>query len=281
MKNMQTLFSATVCGLALAFTTAASAQQIKQGMATIMRVEGPASYTLGGNDGWHPLVAGKVLQAGASIKTGDDGQVDVVLGRQILPMPQAAKVPDRIGPGADAPVRGMVDYRPAVEQNLVRMSGNTTLKIDTLTVSDTGVDTVSDTELDLQNGRIFYSVKKLSTESKYLIKFPNGIAGVRGSQGFFSVVNGALGTCGASVHPLWITIESPGAPPTTIKVEEGQEYDPGTGQSSAMPPALLALLKEIAAAAGSSYYEAVAFSGNDVTIYISPTSGRIRNRGTE
>ena len=279
MKNIQTLLATAVCGLALIFNT--SAQDIKQGVATVMRVQGPASYTLGGNDGWHPLVAGKVLQAGASVKTGDDALVDVVLGRQALAMPQAAKVPDRIGPGPDAAVRGMVDYRPAVEQNLVRLSGNTTLKIDTLTVSDTGVDTVSDTELDLQNGRIFYSVKKLSNESKYLIKFPNGIAGVRGSQGFFSVANGALGTCGASVHPLWITVESPGAPPTTIKVEEGQQYDPTDGQSSAMSPAMLTLLQQIAAAAGSSYAEIVAYSGNDVTVFLSPTSGRIRGKGTE
>ena len=281
MKNIQTLFSIAVCGLVLAFTTVASAQDVMQGVATIMRVQGPASYTLGGRDGWHPLVAGLILQAGSSIKTGDDGQVDVVLGKGNIALPQAAKVPDRVTAGADAPVRGMVDYRPAVEQNVIRLSGNTTLKIDTLTISDTGVDTVSDTELDLQNGRIFYSVKKLSNESKYLIKFPNGIAGVRGSQGFLSVANGALGTCGASVHPLWITIESPGAPPTTIKVEEGQQYDPGTGQSSAMTPALLSLLKEIAAAAGSSYYELVAFSGNNVTIYISPTAGRLGTKETD
>ena len=102
-----------------------------------------------------------------------------------------------------------MSYKPSVEQNIVRLSGNTTLKIDTLTVSDTGVDTVSDTELDLQNGRIFSSVKKLSAESKYLIKFPNGIAGVRGSQGFMPVVDGRLGACGALVHPLWLTVTSP------------------------------------------------------------------------
>ena len=78
----------------------------------------------------------------------------------------------------------MVGYKPSVEQNVIRMSGATTVKIDTLTISDTGVDTISDTELDLQNGRIFYSVKKLSSQSKYLIKLPNGIAGVRGSQAY-------------------------------------------------------------------------------------------------
>jgi len=275
MKNIKTLFAAAACGLALTFITAVSAQEVKQGIATIVRVQGEASYTLGGNDGWHPLVAGKTLQAGASIKTGTDALVDVVLGKSVA-MPQAISTPDRVGPAADAPVRGMVGYKPSVQQNVVRLSGNTTLKIDTLTVSDTGVDTVSDTELDLQNGRIFYSVKKLSNESKYLIKVPNGIAGVRGSQGFMSVANGSLGTCGASVHPLWITVVSPGMPPTTIKVEEGQQYDPATGQSSPLSQAVLNLLQEIATAAGSSYYEVTSFSFNRITIFISPTTG---NRG--
>ncbi len=55
-------------------------------------------------------------------------------------MPQTASVPDRVSPAADAPVRGMISCQPAVEQNLVRLSGGTTLKIDTLTTSDTGVD---------------------------------------------------------------------------------------------------------------------------------------------
>ena len=63
---------------------------------------------------------------------------------------------------------------------MVRLTGDTMLAIDKLTVSDTGLDTVSDTELDLKQGRIFCSVKKLSAASQYLVKIPNGIAGVRG-----------------------------------------------------------------------------------------------------
>ena len=97
-------------------------------------------------------------------------------------MPQARIAPDRIAPAADAPVRGMVTYTPAAEQNAIRMTSGTTLKIDKLTISDTGVDTVSDTELDLQKGRIFANVKKLSPASQYLIKIPTGIAGVRGGE---------------------------------------------------------------------------------------------------
>ena len=272
MKYIQILVSAAACGLFLTFTTIASAQDVKQGVASVVRVQGAASYTLGGNDGWHPLVAGKILQAGASIKTAADSMVDVVLGKSIA-MPQAHPMPDRIGPAPDAPVRGMVDYRPSAEQNVVRLSGNTMLKIDTLTVSDTGVDTVSDTELDLQKGRIFYSVKKLSSESKYLIKIPNGIAGVRGSQGFI----GADGQCGALVHPIWLSIA--GQP--VVTVEQGQQYNPATGQSSPLSSELLGLLHQIAIAAGTSYYEVTSFTFNRIQCYISPTTGRHGGGGNQ
>lgn len=279
MKKIQNLFSAAVCGLVLVFTGAASAQDVVQGVATVMRVRGEASYTRqsGVNPKWIPLEAGEMLTAGMTIKTEPDAMVDLALGESADIMPQAVSVPQAISPAADSPVRGLASYKPSVEQNIVRLSGNTTLKIDTLTVSATGVDTVSDTELDLQNGRIFYSVKKLSPESKYFIKFPNGIAGVRGSQGFLSVVDGKLGTCGALVHPLFISVA--GQPPVTIG--EGEQYNPGdgsgTGQSSPLSPELINLLHEIALAAETSFVQITAYSADNVEVHVSPGTGG--NRG--
>ena len=142
-------------------------------------------------------------------------------------MPQAHPTPDQIGPAPDAPVRGMTDYKPSVEQNVVRLSGNTTLKIDKLMVSDTGVDTVSDTELDLQKGRIFASVKKLNGASQYLVKIPNGIAGVRGTK--FGL--GADGMCAVIKNSVllstwWVRMEVR-SPFWWAKVIQ---FNPGTGQ---------------------------------------------------
>ncbi len=268
MKKIQTLFSVAVCGLVLAVTSA-WAQDAKQGVATVVRVKGGASYTLGGEDEWHPLVVGKLLTAGASIKTEPDAVVDVVLGKNI-DMPQAHPTPDKITLAPDASVRGLVDYKPSAEQNVIRLSGETTLKIDTLMVTDTGVDTISDTELDLQKGRLFYSVKKLSAESKYLIKIPNGIAGVRGSQGFIS----ADGLCGAVVHPLWLSMIGSDGKPVTVTVAEGQEYNPANGSSSPMSPEILHLLGQISFAARTCYWEICSFSFNrNQWCHISPTTG--------
>jgi hypothetical protein len=274
MKNIQTLFYAAVCGLVVAFTSTASAQDVKQGVATVVRVKGEASYTLGGGAAWHPLIAGKILTAGAAIKTEPNATVDVVLGKQVE-MPQANPTPDKISLAADAPVRGMVGYKPSAEQNVIRLSGETTIKIDTLMVSDTGVDTVSDTELDLQKGRIFYSVKKLSSESKFLIKIPNGIAGVRGSQGFIS----ADGKCGALVHPLWLSVVGSDGKPVTITVGEGQQYDPESGKSSALSPALLDLLGQVSLAARTSYVELSSYAFNrNQWCWVSPTTGSQGNQ---
>jgi hypothetical protein len=276
MKNIQILFSAAVCGLVLAFTAAASAQDVKQGIATVVRVRGEASYTLEGgpNPKWIPLVAGKILHAGATIKTEAGGMVDVVLGKAI-DMPQAVSVPDKISLAPDAPVRGMVDYKPSAEQNVVRLSGGTTLKIDTLTVSDTGVDTVSDTELDLQTGRIFASVKKLSAESKYFVKTPTGIAGVRGT--LFGL--GADNWCGVVKSSVLLSYTGSDGLPVTVLISAGNQFNPSNGETGPLPADLLGVLQQIATALDTVYLQVVSFAFNRTDTFISPITGAIAAGG--
>ena len=131
--HIQTLVFVAICGFVLTLAAGAVAQSsIQPGVVTAVRIVGEARYSLG--DGkWHPLVVGKILAAGAVIQTGHDATVDIILGEKIL-MPQAEPLPDRISLAADANVRGYVSYRPAAEQNAVRMTGDTVLAIDKLTV---------------------------------------------------------------------------------------------------------------------------------------------------
>ncbi len=234
----------------------------------MVRVHGQASYTLGGTDGWHPLVAGKILQAGSIISTKPDAQVDVILGKQAM-MPQSQEA-SAVRHGSDSKVRGLSGNKPSVEQNLVRLSGGTTLKIDTLTVMDTGADTVSDTELDLQAGRIFASVKKLSDSSKYLVKIPNGIAGVRGTK--FTL--GSDGSAGCIEHAIMVSQVGSDGKPVTVNVPEGTQYNPGTGQVQQLSPELQKVLGQIALASTSTYPEAGSYAGNSSEwMYISPVTG--------
>jgi hypothetical protein len=269
MKNIKFLFSAAFCGLFFAFAVTASADDMKQGVATVVTVKGEASYTLGGGDGWHPLVVGKILQAGSSISTKPDAVVDVILGKS-FPVTLATRNPDRVSLASDSAVRGMVGYQAQAEQNVVRLSGGTTLKIDTLTISDTGVDTVSDTELDLQAGRIFASVKKLSESSKYLVKFPNGIAGVRGTK--FTLA--ADGSCGCIEHSVWVSYVGSDGKPNTFEVGEGTQFDSGTGQSQPLPPEFLNLLEQISTEARTLFFEIESFAfSRTECIQPSPTTG--------
>ncbi len=66
-------------------------------------------------------------------------------------------------------------------QNVVRLYGDTVLAVDNLQTSNTGVDALTDTELDLRQGTIFGCVKKLSSASKFVVKMPNAAAAVRGT----------------------------------------------------------------------------------------------------
>ncbi len=261
-----------MCGTMLVLAVAASAQTLRPGVATIVRIQGEARYSLGDGN-WHPLVVGKILSAGAVIQTAHDAIVDIVLGRTVE-MPQAAQWPDRIGPAPDANIRGMIDYKPSVEQNMVRMMGDTMLAIDKLTVSDTGLDTVSDTELDLKQGRIFASVKKLSAASEYLVKIPNGIAGVRGT--LFEI--DASGWCAVLKNSVLLSIIGPNGVPMTYLVGEGSQFNPQTGQISPLPPDLFNLLQQIATALDTVYLEIVSFAYDRTFCFISPTTGHYGGR---
>lgn len=267
MKYTQVPIFAALAGVVLLLSASAFAQSIHPGVATVVRVAGVATYSLG--DGkWHPLVAGKLLVAGSVIKTGPEATVDLVLGKTIS-MPQGAPVPDRISQASDSAVRGLVSYKPSVEQNTVRMTGNTVLAIDKLTVSDTGVDSVSDTELDLRQGAIYNSVKKLSGASQYLIKIPNGIAGVRGTLFYIS----ATGECAAYKNSIVLSVIGSNGKPDTVVVGEGTRYNPQTGNTSPLPPEMINQLNEIFSALRTTYLEIVNFNFDHTTICISPTSG--------
>jgi len=264
---MRRAYLTVLCGTILVLAAAVSAQTLKPGFATIVRIQGEARYTLGDGN-WHPLTVGKTLSAGAVIETRHGASLDMVLGKAIE-MPQAAQWPDRISPAPDANVRGMIDYKPAVEQNMVRMTGDTMLAIDKLTVGDTGVDTVSDTELNLWQGRIFCSVKKLSATSQYYIKIPNGIAGVRGT--LFEI--DASGWCAVLKNSVVLAIIGPHDAVTTYQVDEGNQFDPQTDAVSPLPADLIGLLRQIATALDTAYVEVVSFAYDRTFCFISPISG--------
>jgi hypothetical protein len=274
MKIYKTLLAALVCG-AVASALTASAQQNRQGYITVVRIQGIATYSLGPNEPEHPLVAGKYLSPGSIIYTKADCLVDVVLGKAVA-FPQAKWAPDRITAAPDAPVRGFVSYTPSADQNVIRITPDSVLSIDKLTIQDTGADTVSDTELNLKKGKIFASVRKLSGASQYIVKLPTGVAGVRGT--LFSI--GAEGSvdCFESTGGGVVLALSPANGPTqTFVIPAGQFFNPTLGGNNngpaPLPPHILNDLRSIFKDIRTVYLAIVAFEYDLTQGHISPTSG--------
>jgi hypothetical protein len=263
MKKLQIFLAVAVSGALLNAGLTASAQPAKPGYATVVRVEGEASYSL--DDGAHkfPLIAGKYIEAGATIYTGADGVVDVILGKAIE-MPQSRWVPDRVSLAVDSPVRGLVTYRPAQEQNMVRLMPDSALVLDKLTTVSAGADTVSDTELDLKKGSIYASVKKLSPAAQYLVKTPTGIAGVRGTQ--FSIAlnpDGSIKSVAVyQTHDdegLVLAITLPNGSTQTFNITDGQIYQDGSSGPVPITSDMRAFLGDVFKSLRTTFWQIVSF----------------------
>jgi hypothetical protein len=163
MKSFRRLSLGYFVALAAAafFVQEASALQNK---AIVRAVRG--SVQIGDNKGkFVPAKVGAQLGANSIIRTAAGSTADLFLGEN--------------GP-------------------VVRVREDSQLGIDKLDVDNAGIEKVIDTQLDLRNGKILGSVKKMAAASKYEVKTPVGIAGIRGteysidSRGNLNVVQGQV-----------------------------------------------------------------------------------------
>ena len=284
MRYAKFLF-ATFVGAVLALSVTVATAETKPGCATVVRVEGQVEYNLG--DGkWHPVVPGAQLPSGSTIRSLFNGSADIVLGREIK-WPQAKFRPEHIGHAADSQVAGHVDYTPSAEQNTIRLTPDSTVSIDKLFITSTGSDSVGDTELNLTQGKIFFSVKKLTAASQYLIEFPNGIAGVRGTHG--AIDSKGHGECYDSHSGGFVvTIIAPGSQPVSYVITPGTELignlleNPSLGQIVKIPPIDLAILQQIFEALQTHYLlPAEYFYKNGTEVFVSPVGGNHGGSGNQ
>lgn len=132
-------------GVALAAVLLVCSAEAATGEARSRSVSGTASYADQGGE-WKPLKGGQTLGVGSTIRTGVDGTARLYL---------AENGPD------------------------VTLFDSTTLALDRLNVERTGTDTVVETSLNLTAGTIKGYVRKLAAASKYEVKTPNAVYGVR------------------------------------------------------------------------------------------------------
>lgn len=197
--------------------------------AKILRVKGSARYSTG-NDVWQPIRVGTYLQPGSIIQTSADNSfVDVVVGVTPSEAPPSAAV---FKPFAPSSYSGAISYKPTASENVFRIWENTTLGIDKLTMQDSGTGQITETMLDLKQGRITGVAKKISPASKFEIKLPKGVASIRGTT-FELLAEGVVKCFTGSVMMAWV--REPGANVVTQLVENHQKYDARTGEITPLP----------------------------------------------
>jgi hypothetical protein len=241
----------------------AGAESIPQ-VVQVVKVEGSAQYSTDGKT-WQTLHQGDVLKSGAVIRTAERSLVDVTLGEPeasgsaitgpgLLNMPAGGGA--GVGAGGGGGGGGASDTETA---NIVRIFESTVLGVDKLTLDRTGVDEVSETQLDLRAGQIMGNVKKLSAQSKYEIKLPNGVAGIRGSKYVWSS-SGVGGTLDGDVRVAWV---GGNGAVQIFDVPSKQKFDSGTGQVVTIPDSdydqYMAIFNDMLSSAGGHQGERIKF----------------------
>jgi len=156
--------------LAAAFCIVATPVLAENSAARVSRLKGAARYSTD-NKNWKALSEGDLLKSGSVIQTAGESWVDIVLYDTTESFNTVQPVVRKFsyGTGQES------------EQNVIRLRENTVLSLDKLFSQGTGSGNVTETQIDLRAGRIFGNVKKLSGASRYEVKLPNGVAGIRGT----------------------------------------------------------------------------------------------------
>ncbi|MDB6024290.1 MAG: FecR protein [Verrucomicrobiales bacterium] len=215
MKQFTTVARLLLC-LAL-FSISFQAQAVtKDGKAVVRAVRGTSAKYSSGGGVWVPLKVGTTLQPGSAIQTGAETTVDLFLGQN--------------GP-------------------VVRVTPDTTLGFDKLAFSDTGADRVIDTQLNLKSGRILGNVKKLASASRYEIKTPIGVAGIRGTDFDVTVTplpGGKYNFVVTSISGTIVGAVVMQGTPYTAVINTGETWNPLNPEDQPVPmdKALLAALLE-------------------------------------
>jgi hypothetical protein len=153
-----------VAGLAALTVVLTLDAQTTPGKAEVRAIKGHALYSVSGGPAAE-LKVGAVLGGGTIIKTAAGSTVDLFLGNSA---------------------------------GVVRITENSSLGLDKLQITNTGADMVIENQFNLPEGTMLFNVNKLSAASKYEVKLPNGVAGIKGTKGrlssnaFIVLIDGAL-----------------------------------------------------------------------------------------
>jgi hypothetical protein len=227
-------FSMVLACVVVGAWVVSSMQAAEAGKAVVRSIRGKAQYLESGGQ-WLELKVGQVLKAGSTVRTASDSHADLFM--------------DENGP-------------------VVRLVENTTLGLDKLNYTTTGVDTIIETQLDLKSGRIIGIVRKMADQSKYEIKTPNGVAGIRGTEYDITATSVLRLVSGSMVM---VYVKSDGTVITQV-VNSNEMFVPSDGTVKLIPADQLSqLMAEIKEMEGAPV---VALTVEEpIKIFISPLAG--------
>ena len=264
-----------VCAVAFAMATNATAQSSRERVGTVTKVKGAARVS-SGNNIWRPLKAGDILRPGMVVQTAGSSFVDIVIGDAGEATASAVVTPVRAGAGGGGGAGGS-GGKAAVQQDVIRVTADSVLAIDKLSSMQTGADKVTETELDLRSGKIFGAVKKQSAASRFEVKIPNGVAGIRGT--IFSI--SADGVVSALDGAVWVAWTVDGVTSTKM-VPHGYRFDIRTPnvEPTPIPESERQSMIEMAKAGLiAGYTDKTKFIADRTILYVSPVTGSASTGG--
>lgn len=185
-----------VAGLVMATlamsSTASWAGQTHEGWAKVRFVVGKPVYLKGGASPALKLERDLILHAKDVIQCDAGSHVDLILGRN----------------------NGNIQVAP-----------NSEVVLSNLTFRYTGVEVVHDTQLELKKGVIYGQVNKMSPASKYEVKTPRGIAGIRGTR-YRIADNGDVTVTEGTVYYSYVAADGS---TKVVKITAGQTFVYATG----------------------------------------------------
>lgn len=213
--------------VSLALIAPAGAETAAARTGKVVRIKGEARYSMGKKI-WEPLKVGTILKPGSIVQTAKNSFVDIVVNEDAsaaavtLKEPKSGAAPASAGAGAGAAAT------PSADQDVIRVLDDSYLVFDNMSAKGEASSRVTETLLDLKKGSIFGSVKKQTAASRFEVKIPNGVAGIRGTI-FLISASGKVSCLTGSVVAAF-TGSSGGV--ATEVIVSGYSLDTNTGEKT-------------------------------------------------
>ena len=210
-------------------SVSSSKAELQSGQVLIQAVKGVATYSTGGK--WVSLKENTTVGRGTTIKTDADSTVDLILQHS---------------------------------GTVLRLTPNSTLSFDKLNKEAAGEEIITETSLNLVEGSIVGSQRKLASPSTFQINVPGGVATIKGTE-YLVRADGAVICLSGSVSVNYNLPHNGGS--VKVIVPAGYSFNPASGQVIATSPSDL---HNIIADINTVRQNAQVFKAGGATVVVKP-----------